>query len=116
MLESLVPVTRDVTLEGLSEDWIEFHDVLLEANKVTIQSEHVIHTLILEVLNVDSFVLLQFDQITYFMLLTDHTRLIIVERHVKSVDSNRLLLILETLVDEGIHGNDIDLAQRVTSL
>ena len=57
MFVSDAPVTRDVRLKGLTEDRIELHDVLLEAHNITIESEHVIDTLVLEILNVDGLIL-----------------------------------------------------------
>ena len=51
------PVALNVVFEGLSEYGIELLNVLLQANNVRVESEHVVDTLVLEGLNVDRFVL-----------------------------------------------------------
>lgn len=63
MLKGIHPITTDVALKGLSEYWIELHYVLLETDDVAIQSEHVIDTAILKVLNVYVLVLRQLDEV-----------------------------------------------------
>ena len=116
MLECCVPVATDVTLERLSEDGVELHDVLLETDNVAIQREHVVDALVLEVLDIDCLILLEFDEIANLMFVTDSARLSILERHIKGVDADRLLLTLQTLIDKSVHRDHINLSKRVTSL
>ena len=116
MLEGLVPVAGDVALEGLAEDGVELHDVLLQTNDVTVQSEHVVDTLVFEVFNVNRLILLQLDKVTDLMFFGYRARLLIIERHIVSVDTHWFLNILQGRIDESIHCDDINLAERVTSL
>ena len=53
----MAPVTRNIRFEGLAEDWVELHNVLLKAHDITIKCEHVVDTLVFEILDVDGLVL-----------------------------------------------------------
>lgn len=116
MLVRVAPISRDVRLESLAEDRAELHDVLLEAHDVTIKSEHVVHTLVLEVLNVDCLILGELDQVTHLMVLGNLAHFSVVETHVESVETHGLLLRLEALISERVEVDHIDLAERVTCL
>ena len=50
------------------------------------------------------------------MLFADRTLLRIIEGHIERVDAHRLLLALQTLVLENIHGDYIDFSKGATSL
>jgi hypothetical protein len=90
--------------------------VLLKANDITVESEHVVDTLVFEVLNVDGLVLRQLDQVAHNVLLRNGADLLVLKTHVKSVETHGLLLVLEGLVHEGIHQYHVDFAQGVPSL
>jgi len=109
VLSSGGPVTLDVTLEGLTEDGVELLDVLLEADNVTVKSEHVVNALVLEAFNVDGLVLLELDEVTNEMVFLKRRLFIVVETQVESIQSHRLLAFLVLL-----HSDHIDLAECVT--
>lgn len=90
VLEGVAPITTDVALEGLAEDGIELHDVLLEADDISIESKHVVNTTVPKVLDVDVLVLGQFNQVADLMLLRHHTHFHVIEAHIECVDAHRL--------------------------
>ena len=51
----------DVAFECRPEDRRELLDMLLKTDDVTVQSKHVVHTFVIEALNVDCLVLLKLD-------------------------------------------------------
>jgi len=51
------PVSLDITLKRIPEHWVELLDVLLQSNDVTVQREHVVDSLVLKALNIDSLIL-----------------------------------------------------------
>jgi hypothetical protein len=68
--------------------------MLLQANEVTIKSEHVVHTLVLEALNVDCLILCQFDQVSNFMLLRCDHLILGTETKIVGVDTQRVFMFL----------------------
>lgn len=85
VLIAVLPVTLDVGLESLSEYGVEFLDVRLQANDVTVKGEHVVNTLVLETLYVYGLIFLELDQITYFMIIRD-TLVLIVEAKIECIN------------------------------
>lgn len=117
MLIGIAPVTTNVALEGLAEDRIELHDVLLQANDVAVQCEHVVYAAILKVLDVNVLILGELDKITDLVLLRQLDYLHVVEGHIERVETHRLYVrLLESRVGIDIKKDDIDFAEGVTSL
>ena len=85
MLISLTPLSRDVGLEGLAEDRAELHNVLLQANDITVKSEHVVDALVLEILDVDRLVLRKLEQVANYVFLINFAHLSVVKAHIKCV-------------------------------
>jgi len=68
-----LPVTLDVALKRLSKYRIKLLNMLLQANNIAVECEHVVDALISKALNINSLILLQLDQLTYFVILrNDH--------------------------------------------
>ena len=82
-----LPLTRDIALKRLSEDRIKLLDVLLQANKITIKRKHVVNSLVLKALNVDSFILCQLDKVSNLVLLWDVHLLLVSKTEIVSVDT-----------------------------
>lgn len=82
----------NISFESLSEDWVEFLNVRLQANDVAIEGEHVVDTFVLEALNVYGFIFLELDQITYFMIIRN-TLILIVEAKVECIQPSRLFTL-----------------------
>jgi len=87
VLLGLLPVACNVSFESLSEDWSELSDMLLESNKITVKGEHVVHTFVLEALDVYCLVLRQLDQISDFMIIRYRELILVSKTEVVSVNS-----------------------------
>ena len=88
--------------------------MLLKAYDIAVKCEHIVDTLVLEVLDIDGFVHLQLDQISDFMVLRQDVLLSILEAHIESVETHGLVLHLQALTGEGVHRDHINLAQGVS--
>ena len=110
MLVSLTPLSRDVGLEGLAEDRAELHDMLLQANDITVKSEHVVDALVLEILDVDRLVLRKLEQVANYVFLINfaEVHLSVVKAHIKCVQAHWFLLLLELRTLEGVHLDYVD--------
>jgi len=62
------PVSLNIRFERLPEYRVEFLDMLLQPNNITIQSEHVVDPLVLETLDIDGLILLEFNKVTNLMV------------------------------------------------
>ena len=80
--------------------------MLLKTHNIRVKSKHIIHTFVLKRLDIDCFVLGQFDQITDLVIFRDQIVINIVEGEIKRVNTHRFF--------ELTHRNHIDLTQGVT--
>lgn len=80
--------------------------MLLEANEITVKGEHVVHSFILETLDVDCLVLRQLDQVSDLMVIRYRELVLVSKTKIISVNSQSISVLL-------LHRNDIDLTESV---
>ncbi len=64
--------------------------MLLQAHYIRVQSEHIVHSFVLEALYVDRFVFLEFNKVAYLMIIRDHHLFLIVKTQIEGVDTSWL--------------------------
>lgn len=76
--------------------------MLLQADNIRIERKHVVNTLILEGLDIDSFILCKFDELANLMILRNQVIINVIEREVERINAHRLFALF--------HRDHIDLA------
>lgn len=93
VLRGRTPITLDVTFEGLSENGVEFADVLLESHNITVEGKHVVNAPTSEALHIDGFIFGKLDKVTNVVVLWDTELLLIGKTQIESVDTEGLLML-----------------------